>query len=801
MTAVWLWMRLQAPRYVRAWLALALLLGIGFGGAGAAATGARRAATAFPRFVRAMNTPDVFTGGVTGDRDDVAMFDELERLPQVADSVRGYTPSFEVILPSGKHVGFPDLHTEVSPNPAAGRTIGGVKILAGRLPDPSRADEATVSFAALRFGIRLGQAVRVPITGPEGNAIDEGSVRIVGVHASPGDFPSINGTAFPAVFLPAGFYTAHRRAIETLNPSDAIGVGIKLKPGATPDDLRAEAQRRNIPLDFPVTTKEVVAGVQRSIRFEAVALWLLAGLLGLAVVAIVGQALARQTHVESADNSTLRALGMSTSQLFAVAMVRAAFVGAIAALVSVGAAILASPLTPIGLARIAEPSPGIAVDAPVLAIGALLVFLLTFVVAAFPAWRSAAPERGMQARRPSAFVSLFARVGAPASAVSGVRFAAESGRGRTAVPLRSATLGASIGIAALVVAVTFADSLTRLIDTPRYSGYRWDVLMGVGDEDAEAFRRILQADRSVEAFGRGGALNMSVGGRRLLGYAWDTPAMEPVMVDGRVPRGTREVALGPRTMRALGVRIGDTVPVKSLNECGDECPAPEDAVLRMRVVGKTIVPGFFFEAHEPGDGVALTVAASLVLNPSGSNGPQGQDLPFLARYKPGTDIDVATRRLSDAAGGFFFVKRQRSGDLESLSSVAHAPYVLAEMLALLALATMLHALRTSIRRRAHDIAILKTLGFVKRQVWATVAWQASVIALVALVVALPLGAAAGRLAWRIFADQLSVLPHPVTALSTVLWLIPITVVLANLIAVLPARAAARTQTALVLRTE
>jgi putative ABC transport system permease protein len=96
---------------------------------------------------------------------------------------------------------------------------------------------------------------------------------------------------------------------------------------------------------------------------------------------------------------------------------------------------------------------------------------------------------------------------------------------------------------------------------------------------------------------------------------------------------------------------------------------------------------------------------------------------------------------------------------------------------------------------------MKSLGFTRRQVRHAVAWQATTIAAVALLIGLPTGIAGGRWAWRVFAAQLGVLPEPAIPLTAILIAIPAALALANLIAAAPARAAARTQSAAVLRTE
>jgi ABC-type lipoprotein release transport system permease subunit len=63
---------------------------------------------------------------------------------------------------------------------------------------------------------------------------------------------------------------------------------------------------------------------------------------------------------------------------------------------------------------------------------------------------------------------------------------------------------------------------------------------------------------------------------------------------------------------------------------------------------------------------------------------------------------------------------------------------------------MTHTLVTSVRRR-RDLAMLKTLGFVRGQVVAAMVWQATTFAVVALALGRPLGLAAGRWPWELTA--------------------------------------------------
>lgn len=82
----------------------------------------------------------------------------------------------------------------------------------------------------------------------------------------------------------------------------------------------------------------------------------------------------------------------------------------------------------------------------------------------------------------------------------------------------------------------------------------------------------------------------------------------------------------------------------------------------------------------------------------------------------------------------------------------------------------------------------------------TVAWQATAIAGASLIAGLPLGLLAGRWAWILLTDQVAIVPAPVIS-PLLLLAIPAVLLLANAIAAVPARSAARTQPAVILRTE
>jgi predicted lysophospholipase L1 biosynthesis ABC-type transport system permease subunit len=95
----------------------------------------------------------------------------------------------------------------------------------------------------------------------------------------------------------------------------------------------------------------------------------------------------------------------------------------------------------------------------------------------------------------------------------------------------------------------------------------------------------------------------------------------------------------------------------------------------------------------------------------------------------------------------------------------------------------------------------EALGLTRRQVREVIVWQASATLVIACLVGLPPGFAAGRWAWTSFASSLGVVP--VTVIPGILLLAGLAALLTagNLLAAVPASMAARTRPAAILRAE
>jgi hypothetical protein len=787
----------------RSWLGLALLIGLAGAAAVAAAAGARRTETAYPRFVQAQNGYDLITGGSAGNIDPARALAQIEAMPAVAQWARIDVAASSAILPSGRVAPAPELMAVTDLTGRAGFQLNRFKVISGRMANLRAPGEAMIDFpTADREDLRVGSVIRFIVGSPDAKPVRLAAVRIVGVVASPGQFPAVGASsASGSVYVTPAFVRSN--GIRP-SPGDAALL-IRLRHGAADRDAFLHQMRAAGlgGVDIPEVQLTQTAGIQRSIRLESQALWALCVLTGLAAFAIVGQSLARQTYLDSADLPALWALGFSRAQLFSLGMIRAAIIGLASACVVAPVAVLLSPLTPVGLARIAEPDPGFAVDALPLVLGAVLVAVLTMLASAVPAWtaaRTAAAARregpGPGRRRSPAFTSSLSRAWRSPAAATGIGMALQPGRGRTAVPVRSAIFGATLGVAALTASLVFAASLGHLLDTPRLSGFTWDAFVSVEGGLPRA-AAALRADPKIAGYTRGGFTGVRIGQLRLmtLVLGGSGPA-GPVITAGVPPTGSDEVALGASTMRAAHTAIGRTVGLVPDQAGGHPKPA------RMRVVGTVIVPPTPFLVTRLGEGAALALPGYMRIDPGAARQPGG--LPFLVRFAPGVGRDAGLAAVTKDLTGLpnpYVTAAERPANVVSLASIAGLPVALSGLLALIAAGALAHTLISSTRRRRRDLAILKTLGFVRRQVRHAIAWQATTIAAIALLIGLPAGIAGGRWAWRVFAAQLGVLPEPAVPLTTILIAIPAALALANLIAAAPARAAARTQSAAVLRTE
>jgi FtsX-like permease family len=810
----------ELRRRWRGWAVLVLLVAVAGGAVLAAAAGARRTNSAYPRFLQASHASDLLVSpagtGLGG------YYAALARQPGVALVAPGVGLN---VQPSG-HSGRLDLAAAVEA-PADGVLGHGLdvpRVLAGRLPRLDRPGEIAVDqIAAASLHLRVGSTLAMeagPNAGLPGSGTGPGSdvprrqltERVVGIIVTRASVdPVTDIDKVPFILASTALWHQLGRGYLAFD-----GAYVKLRPGATVGGISREAQA--LARRFPGTLGQMyvadestqAATIERAIRPQAIALAIFALVLACTALLIVGQAAARLLLAAGADNPVLAALGMTRGQLMAAGLIEVAVASAAGAIAAGGVAVAASPLMPIGTARLAEPDPGFSADWLVLFLGAAAIVVLLVARSLWPAGRLAsvrgiaARDEAAGARRRPWLAGWLATAGAPVTMVTGVRLAAQPGRGRSAVPMRAALVGTTLSVLAVTAAFTFGANLLHLVDTPRLYGQTWDAAVDLQFspmEPGEA-QHLWGRNPGVTGWTFGDHGIVGINGQLIpaIGLAPGRgPVMSPTLLAGHAPRTSREIVLGTSTLRGLGLRIGQQVPVTVGGR-------------RMldRIVGRAVFPDFgqgSFTPTDLGQGAVTTAAAFRAQEaPPGERG--GYEFALL-RLRHGPGRAAALARFQRSMTGFCTHVQQstcveigqRPNGVTNFARIDGTPEVLAALLAALGVAVFGQLTVVSGHRRRHDFAILKALGLLRRQIREITAWQASILGGLALVIGVPLGLAVGRWSWQLFGDGLGIPADAHVPVALVLIMVPAVLIIANAVALWPGRSAARIPPAQVLRTE
>ena len=801
------WLRLELRRRWRSLVVLALLVAVSSAVVMTSLAAARRGASALQRL---HNRTLPATVGVLANTPG---FDwtKVSALPEVA-ALTKFIVDYELSVDGvdSSHLGFPFDDANL------GRTIERPVVVTGRMYDPTRPDEAVVTrdFARV-FHKGVGDTVTVRL--PSAKQLDDSfsgatfstfdgpvvPVHIVGVVISPwlSDQPDSKGN----LQLSPGLTATYPREILG-DPVDGntqfVNALVRLRGGPADvatftDDLRRLTGRSDIGL---LNLVQMQRDEQHQIAFESRCLVAFSIAAFVAALFLVGQAITRYAAATTVEMHTLRALGMTPGQTTQLATIGPAIVGVLGSGLGVLASWLASSWFPFGTAALFEASQGRQWDPIVKGSGVALVSVIVAAGSAAAARLAVgAARRGVQTRR-SAVAAAVARTGAGVPTVIGARFALESGRGRAAIPVRPALIGAVTGVLGVVAAFTFSHGVSDAAGHPERFGQTFQLtsFIGLNNQDFGPAAKIggaLTAQPEVTGLDDARiAVATAPNGRdtvSLWEYERSAKPTQTVMLDGRMPVEAGEVALGPKTLAALHTHVGSTVTLTGSTGVAQS----------MRVVGSGFVPIGPHNGYADGGWVSRPGFAALF-----------KDFKFhvlLVSVKPGLKLDsTATllaarvnKALPELGGGASLDRTDVPPEVSEIREVRTLPSVLGAFLALLAAAAVGHALATAVRRRAHDLAVLRALGMTQWQCRRVVITQATVLALVGLVFGVPIGLAFGRTVWQVVANYTPVQYVAPLAVGAMLLVVPAALVLANMLAAWPGRRAARLRIATVLRTE
>ncbi len=804
----------------RSWALLVLVLGLAGGVVLTAAAGARRTASAFPRYLAQAGASDLLiapegSGLGSGLGSGSGGFDRaVGHLPGVEAYGAVVGINALPVHPDGRLAGNGGVVAPLDDGYL--RKVERPKILSGRLPRPDRPGEVAVDVTeADQEHLRVGSPLELglvpgdePVPAVLHQRLHE---RVVGVVVTRSNVvPTTDDDTVGRVFASASLLRSLGPQWRSYVAFD--GAYVRLEPGARTSSgsfiRAADALARHYPATggtvcTPADESQQAAAVQRAIHPAAVSLALFGLIVGLTTLLVVGPLASRQLFAAAADYPTLVALGMTPRQLTAAGVLEVGAASLLGAVVAGVLAVVASPLMPIGAARLAEPHPGMSVDAMVLTVGGVALVVLMMARVVWPVWRLASARSRDRAGAPhgrprvAPVVRWLTAAAAPLSAVLGVSGALDAGRGRRAVPMRSGLVGTALAVMALAATFTFGANFRHLVSTPTLYGKTWDSAMDLEFGAIPGFvQQRLEHEPGLRALSLGAHATISVHGVVIpaVGMVAKTgPLLAPAVLEGRTPANAHEVMLGTSVMRRLHLRVGQHVSA-TVDDAGRR---------ELTIVGRGVFPLFGqgdFTPTDLGQGALLTADAV----------PTGGQYPIaLLRFAPGPHHDQELSGLRRSVATFCrqvdqatcVVTDQRPADIADIARVDAVPDVLAAVLAVIGVALLAQLVVLYCRRRRRDLAVLQTLGVLRAQVLSITCWQATTLAVVSLAVGLPVGIAVGRTIWDVFADGLGVAATIVVPVGTLLLIVPATLLVANVVAIVPGWRASKLQPAEVLRSE
>ena len=279
--------------------------------------------------------------------------------------------------------------------------------------------------------------------------------------------------------------------------------------------------------------------------------------------------------------------------------------------------------------------------------------------------------------------------------------------------------------------------------------------------------------------------------------------------------------LGAATLAQLHQSVGDVVTVTYGARHDYPVYVPPT---RVTIVGAATLPavGSALTLH-PSMGVGAEVDINIeppafraaITSPSPTmNGPN----LVMVRLRPGVTAperaalerrvdragDLAFRAVPNGQGGgnaVSWLSVRYPAEIVNYRSIGDVPFWLAIAFTSGVVAAFALTIVASVRRRRRDLALLKTLGFTRRQLSSAIAWQATVTVVSGLLVGAPLGVFVGRWLWDRFAAQIYAVPRATVPTLSLVVVGVGAVILANVVAFFPSRAAANTRAALALRAE
>src|SRR4051794_1453134 len=491
---------------------------------------------------------------------------------------------------------------------------------------------------------------------------------------------------------------------------------------------------------------------------------------------ISGRVLAQRREI-----GLLKAIGLTPAGVVATLVGEYLLIALAAGLLGLIAGAAIAPLLREPRASLlATPTPSALAPAPL--IGALALILVAVAICtAIPAIRAGrlntvealaigrASSRGTASRAARAAAAL--RL--PATVRLGVK---DAFAGHARAILSVAAL--AMMVITLVAALSMEATYNKVIGDPALRAKPWDVLVEPGELTTEQALAAVRREPATHVTTIAGLRATAPNGHELevrtLGTGFQD--FRYAVPDGRMIERPGEAIVGRGVLDTQHLKVGDMLDLKA-----------GGTPVRVRIVGRHVEPD--------NDGEIAIISASTL--PPAVRGRLG-GAEVIAKLKPGTDGRAVQHRLQAEHLSAELVSdevRQERADVRPIV------YGSSALLVAVGLVNLLTTLLLVTRERSRDYGIFKAVGLTPRGVLAVVNAGGAVLGLIAIVVGIPTGILIFRALMTAMSpsEGTDIVGTPgVFALALT---VPIVLAVTALASLLPARRAARTSAAVVLRAE
>jgi hypothetical protein len=290
--------------------------------------------------------------------------------------------------------------------------------------------------------------------------------------------------------------------------------------------------------------------------------------------------------------------------------------------------------------------------------------------------------------------------------------------------------------------VAWRSTNDRLRSEPRLQGWAFDAIAtsangGTPDGFADAGDRLERSEvvtnvtRYMQTTGAYHGVDID-----MFGLDDRRGSVDLALLQGRRPSAEGETAVGPYLFGQFDLHIGDPLVL----------PGPDGEDVHLRVVGEAVFPligntGF-------GSTVLMTRATAV------KAGVKPLNVGYLVDLAPGATIDD----LQEAGGDAIVALPPASPpSLIRLQDAIGSTNALSAFFAVFALSVLAYGAITSSGRQRREYAVVRSIGFRRRQVVGAFLWQAVITLVLAAIVAVPIGLGIGRVAWSLTSRNIGLL--------------------------------------------